>query len=414
MKASHSSPLQRPKPPFTSTEPTTAEPRDPRPIGVSALIRLQRSAGNAAVSSVIAETSAAAPTPVVQRDPGDLPAAESHDEQGYLAPPPVETQRGSNTVMEDVLSAAMHGYPGVDFAIRNFETSVETTSTFVGAPGQASGQVDRAIVDDLKVMLKWTFERPGEYSLHLRRNARGELSVSSWVPERYLRRRPAPGVPLTAEGENVVVLVGSPKPGQAFPLQFATAAKQISGHAIWIVERTGYELAKVDLGDLIKMAPGGQLTWVSSASEVTAAVNALPKGSVRLMKVFSHGVRGEVDLRYGWSGKANYGIDKTTGAAIDGRVFSPRGVIDLESCNGGTNTDGDSLAQTIADASGHETFGWTGRTSYADVNAGTGGVRGSEITFSTDALAELWSRWKAESAPSQQVFEPHRQPAQGP
>ncbi|WP_448810472.1 hypothetical protein [Agromyces bauzanensis] len=330
----------------------------------------------------------------------------SHDTEGYLAPSPEETRNVTDWVMRDVLQAAMQGYEGIDFTIRTEDTRSGGNRVLVGAPGSFPGYVARDLVEDLRAVLRWSFERPGEYRLQLRRNQAGELRFQSWVPLRYLPRRPAPGVPLTEEGGNVVVVIGSPNPGQAYPYQFVTAAERVAGHGIWIVERTGYELAAADLGQIVRRAPGGQVSWITSSQDLLTVLNGMPKRSVRLMKVFSHGLRGEVTLRYGWEGKANYGIDRSDAKRIDGEVFSERAVIDLESCNGGTNKNGDSLAQSIADATGRTTFGWTGRTSYADVNRGTGGVRGSEFSLSSDFFKEFASRWNAESAPYQKAFTP--------
>jgi hypothetical protein len=352
-----------------------------------------------------------APTSIQRQkvDPPPVVPPMSHDPEGYLAPPPDTTRTTSDWVMSTVLEAAIGGYEGIDITIRTEDTQINGGHTLVGQPGNWPGYVARSIVDDLRVYLKWSFERPGEYLLRLRRNSAGELIAKSWETVRSLPRRPAAGVPLTKEGGNVVVVIGSPKPHQGYPYQFVTAAKQVGGHAIWIVERSGYELANADLGKIVNLAPGGQVHWVTSSQELVAALNGMPRASVGLMKVFSHGVPGQVTLRYGWDDHPDYGIDKSVAHQIHGDVFSDQAAIDLESCNGGTNADGDPLAQAIADATGHLTFGWLGRTSYADVNRGTGGVKGSEVTFSRDVFAELWSRWRAETAPYQKAFTPRVQ-----
>ncbi|MGW4095814.1 hypothetical protein [Mycobacterium sp. NPDC004974] len=338
----------------------------------------------------------------------------SHDAEGYLAPSADTARTTSEWVMGDVWQVVMEGYEGIDFTIHTEDTGITGGRTLVGQPGTWPGYVARGIVDDLRSYLKWSFEQPGEYLMRLRRNAAGELIAKSWERVRNLPRRPAPGVPLTKAGENVVVVIGSPKPHQAYPYQFVTAAKQVKGHAIWVVERSGYEFANVDLGKIVQLAPGGQVLWVTSSEGLVTTLNGMPPASVRLLKVFSHGVRGQVTLRYGWDDHPNYGIDKSVAQQIHGDVFSDQALIDLESCNGGTNADGDSLAQAIADATGRVTFGWVGRTSYVDVNRGTGGVRGSEITFSSDIFAELASRWTAESAPYQKSFGPRIQRSAAP
>lgn len=191
----------------------------------------------------------------------------------------------------------------------------------------------------------------------------------------------------------MIVVIGSPSPGQAYPLQFVTAALRERGDAEWFVERTGYELAGVDLTEITRRAPGGRVNWITPERPLVGQLNALQRGTVRRMVVYSHGLAGFTTLRYGWGDRgADYGINRDDARRIDGGIFTSDALIDLESCQGGTNMDGGSLAQVIADRTDRSVQAWTGRTSYADVNAGRGGVRGSEYTRSSDALREWWVR----------------------
>jgi outer membrane protein OmpA-like peptidoglycan-associated protein len=202
-----------------------------------------------------------------------------------------------------------------------------------------------------------------------------------------------PPAPAETTAETVVVVIGSPSPGQLHKLQFVNAALRESGaEVIWYVERTGYELAGVDLEEITGQAPGA-LHWITPQTPLVDQLNALPRSSVARMVVYSHGVAGTVTLRYGWEEQGeDYGLDRSDARDIDGTVFSPDATIDLDSCQGGTNLDGGSLAQVIADTTGHDVSAWTGRTSYADVNAGTGPVRGSEYGLSRDAFREWYVR----------------------
>jgi hypothetical protein len=209
-----------------------------------------------------------------------------------------------------------------------------------------------------------------------------------------------------------VIVIGSPSPDQGFKLQFVTAAllnKQAD--AVWFVEKTGYEAAGVALSKITDKAPGGRVRWITPENPLADQLNKLPQKSVRLMVVYSHGLAGIATLRYGWGdkGKPDYGLNRDDARKIDGDIFSDDALVDLESCQGGTNLKGGSLAQVIADRTGRKAYGWTGRTSYADVNRGTGGVRGSEYGLSTDALREFWVRnFEADAVPERKTFTPKR------
>jgi hypothetical protein len=68
---------------------------------------------------------------------------------------------------------------------------------------------------------------------------------------------------------------------------------------------------------------------------------------------------------------------------------------------------GGSLAQVVADTTGHDVQAWTGRTSYSDVNAGRGGVRASEYGFNRDAMREFLVRnFVAGDVPRHVTFRP--------
>jgi hypothetical protein len=381
VQASHAPPETAPAP-----APERAAPAaEPLPLGLLStqrVLSLQRTAGNAAV------------TRLLQRACAD----------GQSAPGASETEPTSRTIFSVTLTTASRGYEGVTFTITNRDCELRFGWQLHGEGGGRSG-ADPQLVEDLLAALRWCYAEPGEFRIVLERNNRGDLRFSSWEP---LQRFPPPrGVARAAQGENVVVVMGSPSPDQRHKLQFITAGLRETGNTVWFVERTGYEAAGVDLAEIERRAPGGRVRWITPENPLVGQLNALPAGSVRRLAIYSHGVEGFVTLRYGWSDKANYGLNRTDARAVDGRILSQGGIVDLESCQGGTNMDGGSLAQVLADTTGHNVEAWTGRTSYADVNAGTGPVRGSEYGLNSDALREWWVRnWVAGDTPREVTFSP--------
>ncbi len=365
--------------------------RAPAPAGAApTLLRLQRSAGNRAVGRILARAC----------------------EDGQTGPGASDVQEARDTVFRTALRAAMNGYAGVTIRLTNHNCEALAGYSMHGDPGASGAWTAEALHEDLTYALKWSFESPGEYTITLLRNAKDELYMQEWNPVRRMENDRTPGAASAKAASNVVYVIGSPSPGQAYPLQFVTAAVQgKQGEAVWFVERTGYEAAGVDLAKITAKAPGGRVRWVTPDDPLPGQLNKLPPGSVRHLVLYSHGLDGIATLRYGWGdkGKPDYGLDRADARKIDGHIFSETALIDLESCQGGTNMTGGSLAQVVADTTGHRTYGWTGRTSYADVNKGTGGVRGSEYTFSRDAVREWWVRnWVAEASPERKTFEPVR------
>jgi hypothetical protein len=114
-------------------------------------------------------------------------------------------------VFRVALRAATSGYPGVTFTLVNHNCQVRTGYTMHGEPGQASAWAAESLHEDLTYGLKLVFERPGEYTIVLGRNAAGELSMTLWEPTKRLANDRTPGVPSTSEGSNVVIVIGSPR-----------------------------------------------------------------------------------------------------------------------------------------------------------------------------------------------------------
>ena len=324
---------------------------------------------------------------------------------GQAVPDQAETEPVSDTVFSVALRAATGGYGGVTFTITTEDCGVRLGYRMHDEGGGRAGAAS-GLVEDLRVVLRWSFNEAGEFQIVLSRDNRGDLAFSSWEPIR--RFPPPPGVARSGPGENVVVVMGSPSPDQAQKLQFITAGLRERGNTVWFVERTGYELAGVNLSEITSRAPGGRVRWITPENPLPDQLNLLPPGSVRKLVVYSHGIQGLVTLRYGWSNHPNYGLSRDDARRVDGNILSSGGVVDLESCQGGTNLDGGSLAQVLADRTGHDVVGWTGRTSYADVNAGRGGVRGSEYGLNWDAVREFGVRnFVAHDTPHRDVFRPH-------
>ncbi len=197
-----------------------------------------------------------------------------------------------------------------------------------------------------------------------------------------------------------VILVGSPEPpaDQPYQLQFVTAAatQPMGPNTIWLIERTGYEIYGVSLSFM--KSYNVRYSWITPTAAAVAAINAMPDDSIATLIAYSHGVSfdtwendhpphkgatsGEcmVALRYGWDMSPDYGITLDDIASISPSKFRHDATIQLNSCNSGTvGSAGKSIAQTLADRLGLQVWGWTGRTSYADINHGTGtSVRGSQ------------------------------------
>ena len=377
-----------------SSEPVTRAPaeRSTAPVApdrAATLLRLQRTAGNRAVRRILARAC----------------------EDGQTGPGATDVQEARDTVFRTALRAAMNGYAGVTIRLTNHNCEALAGYSMHGDAGASGAWTAESLHEDLTYALKWSFESPGEYTITLLRNKQDELYMQEWNPVRRMENDRTPGAASAKAAANVVYVIGSPSPGQAYSLQFVNAALQNKqDDAVWFVERTGYELEKVALEKITAKAPGGRVRWITPEKPLPEQLNKLPAGSVRGLVLYSHGVDGIATLRYGWGEKGkDYGLDRADARRIDGHIFSEKALIDLESCQGGTNMTGGSLAQVVADTTGHRTYGWTGRTSYADVNKGTGGVRGSEYTFSRDAVREWWVRnLVADATPERKTFEPVR------
>lgn len=227
-----------------------------------------------------------------------------------------------------------------------------------------------------------------------------------------------------------VVVVGSPGPGEVranHPYQFAHAAASqgVDEDTLWLVERTGYEQAGVDLATIEQMASPGRVAWVTPERPVMDHLDELPAGSISSFQVFSHGVPGQVTLRYGWGehGLHNYGISLPEVRSMRSDLFTERAFIRFDSCNTGTSDvfggEGN-LAQSFADQSGRPVAAWTGRTSYSDVNrAGGRGpaqveasevMRGGPRSFDT---TEVGSQYLLGREPRLRVFTPADGPRTG-
>jgi len=215
--------------------------------------------------------------------------------------------------------------------------------------------------------------------------------------------------------EVTVIVIGSPSKDQKFQYQFVDAAKCRSRDAntIWLVEKTGYEIYGVTLDYITRLAPQGGYGWITPKEPLVGWLNHFKDGVIKNLVVFSHGLRGLISLRYGWedAGAANYGLRVDEVEKIDPKKFAASPTVELDSCNSGVPeaSGGQSVASALAGHLHVSVGAWTGRTSYADINAGGCTVRGSGQThnpFSKETWSELWSRHKAGGAPEFKVFPP--------
>lgn len=180
------------------------------------------------------------------------------------------------------------------------------------------------------------------------------------------------------------------------------------------MEKTGYEIYGVTLDYITDKAPAGGYGWITPKENLVGWLNRFKDGSIKKLVVFSHGLRGLIALRYGWEDATapNYGMSVEDVAKIDAKKFAANPVIQFDSCNSGVAdaSGGLSVAQALADHLRTAVGGWTGRTSYADVNSGAAcKVRGSGQTknpFAGETWKEVWSRYKAGGTPEYKLFQP--------
>jgi hypothetical protein len=207
-----------------------------------------------------------------------------------------------------------------------------------------------------------------------------------------------------------LIVVGSPSKDQTYQLQFATAAECLGrGDAFttWLVEKTGYELYGVPLDYFDRAAPRGGYGWITQREDLAGWINHQPDSSIGRVVVFSHGVPGLVALRHGWGDKApDYGLSIADIARINPAKFTDDATLEFNSCNSATDTDGTSIAQSLADRTRHPVTGWTGRTSYAGVNRGTCTVGPSTISSVRELFTEGFSRLRGRT-PHKVEIKPH-------
>ncbi|MCA2211871.1 hypothetical protein [Jidongwangia harbinensis] len=190
-------------------------------------------------------------------------------------------------------------------------------------------------------------------------------------------------------GEYTVIVVGSPGPGEVkvrHAFQFADAAARVGGTSpVWLVERTGYELAGVGTSGIESRAKGAPIYWITPGTSMAALLRQFPPKSIVGLHVFSHGVPEQLALRYDWPGKEDYGLSISEARTLTPEAFHPQAAITFDSCNTATvlspglRESGRGLAGEVADATERPVTAWTGRTSYRLVNKGTGDVVGSQI-----------------------------------
>jgi hypothetical protein len=231
------------------------------------------------------------------------------------------------------------------------------------------------------------------------------VQQSSGISEGILQRTPC--IDVHGKGPFNVFVIGAPSPGEikaSHPYQFMNAAlyQGVTPNTVWIVEKSGYEAGKVDIGYISSSIGPGCLIWLTEPDTLPGILNReFPNGSIASITVFSHGTPGYVALRYGWSGAGlpNSGLSIAQVRSINAAKFSVGASIEFDSCNTGTPDATGNLAQEAAYFTGVTVRAWTGRTSYAEVNDGSGdrdsAVHGSEVSrHGKPDVTEIWSRIK--------------------
>ncbi|MEM8674590.1 MAG: DUF4157 domain-containing protein [Cyanobacteria bacterium P01_G01_bin.67] len=217
-----------------------------------------------------------------------------------------------------------------------------------------------------------------------------------------------------------VFIIGSPSPGEIranHPFQFIHAAlsQGVDENTVWIVERTGYEAGGVNLGTIEAYISQGQLIWLTPDNSLVDILNYFPHHSINQFFVFSHGIPGQVTLRYNWDNLPNYGLSIPETRQVNANVFDEEAQITFDSCNTGTSDfvhPRGNLAQVFAQQSGHPVEAWTGRTSYSAINDAQGApgaeVEASEIFrhLRRPDLKEMGSQFVLDREPERRVFSP--------
>jgi hypothetical protein len=224
-----------------------------------------------------------------------------------------------------------------------------------------------------------------------------------------------------------VVVVGSPSPGELaanHPLQFVNAARSFGTdeNTLWLVERTGYELAGIDVGRIEQLAAPARVEWITPENDLVTHLNRLPMGSIREFRVYSHGVPASVTLRYNWPGESNYGLSIPNVRSMRTDLFASDAQVRFDSCNTGTSDwsqSGGNLAQSFAEQSGRPVEAWTGRTSYTETNQAAGEhpadvVASEKLGRHGGLLRRIWhtdwvevlSQWGQGRTPVLRRFEP--------
>jgi hypothetical protein len=218
-----------------------------------------------------------------------------------------------------------------------------------------------------------------------------------------------------------IYVIGSPSKDQKYQYQFVSAAecRPNDPSTIWLIEKSGYEIYGVSLSYISKaaaLAHAGGYGWITPKEPLVGWLNHFNDGSIKKLVVFSHGLRGLIALRYGWEdvNAPNYGLSVDDVASIDPKKFAAIPIIEFDSCNSGVpeSSGGLSVAQALASRLGVMVGGWTGRTSYADINSGAScvvrGSRQSHNPFAAETWKELWSRHKAGGEPEYKLFLPQK------
>ncbi len=212
-----------------------------------------------------------------------------------------------------------------------------------------------------------------------------------------------------------VVVVGAPGAAEVnamHPYQFADAAAAMGTDkaTVWLVERTGYERGKVDLGGVLRRAGAARVFFIDESHTLASLLDQFPASSIGALHAFAHGTPGILALRHGWEGMSDYGLSVSEARSMSATAFSPTARISFDSCNSATIAGDTSLAEAVASTTRRPVEAWTGRTTYHDINALDATdktVRGSEMARGwRPDLMEIFSQKALGRVPQRVTVEP--------
>jgi hypothetical protein len=401
--------------PRTDVGPPTHEVvANPHRHGES-MVTLQQKAGNRAITELFKPARVGGRLSEAERD-ADVHARTALESLPAPALPPVPAFDDAGTQLE---ASVQHSYAEAfahDFSQVRVHAGPEAAraTTELGTPAYALGQhivVGSQVASLAPAARQALLAHELAHVVQASRQAEGEPAVA--------HRAPPPSAPEGAPakpnspaglppGRYKVILVGAPGKAEIdahHPLQFVKAAAQSGrdAHTVWLVERTGYQLGKVPESDVEAQAEKATVFWIDPGHGLVEAIKSFPPHSIERMEAYGHGTPGLLAMRHGWDDQPDYGLTTAEAQTMSSDAFTPDATISFDSCNSAA------VAAAIAESTERPATGWAGRTTYHDVNEGTGGPRASEVFPSGGGfdIKEAGS-WLLKGEPHQVTFAPSK------